>query len=97
MATRSRSRYLIEPRGPAWAAAGACATAPAPDAWHPDRETAQAADQVRPVCATCPVAEACLDYAMGRPWLTGIWAGTTTHQRRLARRAANAAAATTAA
>jgi WhiB family redox-sensing transcriptional regulator len=92
----TRSRYLIEPRGPAWATAGACATAPDPDAWHPDRETAKAADRVRPVCAACPVAEACLDYAVARPWLTGIWAGTTTHQRRLTRRTANTAATTAA-
>lgn len=52
------------------------------------------------VCARCPVADLCLEYAQARsePW--GIWGGMTERERaaarRRARRAANQAAETAA-
>lgn len=37
----------------------------------------------RRLCAGCPVAADCLDYALSGPWgYDGIWGGTTSRQRR---------------
>lgn len=46
----------------------------------------------RAVCASCPVRDACLDYALSHPMaagqpLQGIWAGTSMKDRRKLRRA----------
>jgi WhiB family transcriptional regulator, redox-sensing transcriptional regulator len=40
----------------------------------------------RQVCATCPVRQECLDYAMGEPDLIGIFGGTSLDQRKKMRR-----------
>lgn len=52
---------------------------------HPsDNATAVVA---RAICASCPVADACLDYALGIGEPHGIWGGTSERQRRKLRRA----------
>ena len=45
------------------------------------------AREVADLCGGCPVAEACLEYALAHS-VEGIWAGTTTAQRRRLRRRA---------
>ncbi|TMZ53965.1 WhiB family transcriptional regulator [Klebsiella pneumoniae] len=72
----------------AWVPKGRCAASGDPDAWHPDDETSTAhrTEHARHICRSCPAAEACLDYALRHPWVTGIWADTTTAQRRRIRR-----------
>jgi len=40
----------------------------------------------RQVCATCPVQEACLIYAIESRQTVGIWGGATTRERRRLRR-----------
>jgi len=40
------------------------------------------------LCATCPVREECLDYALSDPTLDGFWAGTTAQERKRMRRVA---------
>ena len=40
----------------------------------------------RQVCATCPVQEACLAYAVESRQTVGIWGGATTRERRRLRR-----------
>lgn len=57
-----------------------------PDAFFPDVENGRAVAVVKRVCAACPVRTACLDYALARPELVGIWGGTTTNQRRQLRK-----------
>ena len=47
------------------------------------RETLQAKD----ICAECPVQGPCLEFALGRADLLGIWAGTTPNERTSMRRA----------
>jgi WhiB family transcriptional regulator, redox-sensing transcriptional regulator len=43
-------------------------------------------DRLGEVCARCPVAPACLAYALARPELQGCWGGTSDGQRRALRR-----------
>ena len=38
------------------------------------------------VCKTCPVNRACYIYAVKRPYLRGIWGGSTYQERELVRR-----------
>lgn len=73
----------------AWMLQGRCATTSDPNAWHPANEegTGDRTRTARRLCRACPVAAACLDYALNRRWLTGIWADTTTDQRYRMRRA----------
>ncbi|PSK80458.1 transcription factor WhiB [Murinocardiopsis flavida] len=71
---------------------GLCRRMADPDAWHPVREYRQdpTTTAALETCRACPVAAACLDYALARPWISGIWGATTTRQRRTMRAAAAA-------
>lgn len=37
---------------------------------------------VRAICDACPVKQTCLDYALERPQLQGIWGGTSEEERK---------------
>ncbi|WP_051415469.1 WhiB family transcriptional regulator [Nocardiopsis sp. CNT312] len=69
--------------GLAWIEQALCAHSPRPDRWHPEQETEDTVYQACVWCAACPVADQCLATALAarRP-VTGVWAGTTTRQRR---------------
>lgn len=43
-------------------------------------------EQAKAVCARCPVAEACLEWALNTNQDAGIWGGTTEDERRTLRR-----------
>ena len=50
------------------------------------------ADRAKAICATCPVAEACLEYAIDTRQPDGVWGGMTpTERHRLLRRRQKAA------
>ncbi len=69
-----------------WAAYAACRSAD-PDLFFPGSD-AEARHALR-ICATCPVVEDCLDYALMARERYGIWGGTTERERRrLLRRSA---------
>ncbi|MFE0295018.1 WhiB family transcriptional regulator [Nocardiopsis alba] len=69
-----------------------CRTVADPDAWHPTTETPDAVADAREACMACPVRTDCLSYVLGqRTPLTGVWAATTTRQRRVMRTEANKA------
>lgn len=70
---------------PDWSTA-ACAGSSAE--WVPDTdaEEARAKRRLAPICAGCPIRVACLAWAM-RNREMGVWAGTTTEQRKSLRRA----------
>ena len=60
--------------------------------------TEDEADEAKAVCASCPVRQACLDYAIQTRQDDGVWGGLTESERRrerrrraVARRAATAA------
>jgi hypothetical protein len=61
------------------------------DRWFPDQEEIgrrafnAAVAEARAVCASCPVREACLAYAV-QAGVDGMWGGTTERQRRSMRR-----------
>lgn len=68
---------------PAWHRKAACRGA-GPDAFFPKR--GGATKEGRAMCARCPVIEECLRYAVADEDNVGIWAGTSTAQRRQLRR-----------
>lgn len=55
-----------------------------PDAWFPEGGQPGIA-AVRVICAACPVAAPCLEWALEH-YEQGIWSGTTRHQRQEIRR-----------
>lgn len=56
--------------------------------FFPEPETHELAAPARAVCAACPVAEQCLEFALARPGLYGVWGGLTTSERRTLRQRA---------
>jgi WhiB family transcriptional regulator, redox-sensing transcriptional regulator len=56
-----------------------CANHPRPDLWF-----SYSALQKRAVaiCKQCPLRERCLDHAVSRPEVHGVWGGTTAEDRR---------------
>lgn len=70
---------------PEWMSRGLCTRAPDPDLWFP--EVGQSTQPAIAVCARCPVADACLGYALSLPANpAGVWGGTSEEQRRKLRR-----------
>lgn len=57
-----------------------------PEIFHPTIQETSLANKAKAVCANCPVIDACLEYALGMPGVTGIYAGTNEKERRLMRR-----------
>lgn len=56
-----------------------------PDVFFPETYGSQHRRQIdlaRRACASCPIQEHCLEWAVDRPDLDGIWAGTTPLERR---------------
>lgn len=59
-----------------------------PDLFFPGEALEETrAQELASLCGTCPVAEQCLEFALSRTEV-GIWAGTTTAQRKKLRRRA---------
>lgn len=60
-----------------------------PDLFFPVGTTGLAVEQIaeaKAVCATCPVREACLEYALATNQDSGVWGGTSEDERRSLRR-----------
>lgn len=51
--------------------------------WFPDKsdQLSPASNQAMRICATCPVIQMCLDWAVTKPELFGIWGGKTDSER----------------
>jgi WhiB family redox-sensing transcriptional regulator len=73
-----------------WRKQGACLSAD-PDLFFPISSRGVSATQIdraKRVCASCPVREQCLDFALSTQQQFGIWGGATEDERkRLTRRA----------
>jgi len=78
-----------DPRVVTWRDLASCAEAD-PDAFFPEK--GGSTRKARQVCAACPVAAQCLDYALEREEPFGIWGGMTASQRRQLLRRGRAAA-----
>lgn len=87
MAERQRHRMGIVQREP-WTAYAVCRGVD-PDLFYPERYRPDQVAQAKAVCAGCPVAGPCLDYANAHNE-PGIWGGLSERQRkrRRAKRAA---------
>jgi WhiB family redox-sensing transcriptional regulator len=69
---------------PAWRRRAAC-KGQRTDAFFPGR--GQSTHAAKAVCVGCAVRQDCLEYALADPDLDGVWAGLTTKERRVMRRA----------
>lgn len=49
-------------------------------------DTSRVSKSLRAMCGTCPVQRGCLEYALDRPKIVGIWGGSSERQRSLARK-----------
>ena len=80
-----------------WAERALCAQAD-PDAWFPTKGQHAIAKTATRICRQCPVRVQCLDYALSGAdtwggYATGIWGGTTPHERDRLRQQRKAVAA----
>lgn len=57
-----------------------------PDDFHPSRGEDAKATAAKAICDACPVRVDCLEYAIERPDLEGIWGGVNARGRREIRR-----------
>ncbi len=64
---------------PNWMARGLCANQP-PETFFPSDGVG--VEVAKRICATCPVAEPCLEYALENRIDHGVWGGCSERQRR---------------
>lgn len=69
-----------------WREAAACLDVPGDVTFFPDKENVAAIAKAKAVCATCPVADECLTWAIKSNQPEGIWGGHTPKERRSLRR-----------
>jgi WhiB family redox-sensing transcriptional regulator len=68
---------------PAWHSGAACRSTGVAKFFPPEGGSLSAA---RSVCESCVVTEECLSYALSRPSLKGVWAGTSERRRQALRK-----------
>ena len=79
-ASRAAGRPVLPvSRPPAWMDDALCAQSD-PDAWFPER--GESANAPKRVCAACLVRDECLEYALTRHEIDGIWGGLSYAERR---------------
>jgi WhiB family redox-sensing transcriptional regulator len=74
-ATRVKAGQLDED----WRIDSACRQGHSPELWHPYNPTEASLGVT--ICQTCPVAQACLSYALAHDERYGTWGGLTEWQR----------------
>ena len=65
---------------PEWMADGAC-VGQDPEVFFPPPGLNQYANAAKKICARCPVAQTCLQYALDHEEAHGIWGGMSARQR----------------
>jgi WhiB family redox-sensing transcriptional regulator len=69
-----------------WREAAACLDVEGEVTFFPDKEDLGAIVKAKAICATCPVADICLTWAIETNQSEGIWGGHTAKERRKLRR-----------
>ncbi len=69
-----------------WREAAACLDVTDEVNFFPNKEDLGGIVQAKAVCATCPVADICLSWALETNQTEGIWGGHTAKERRKLRR-----------
>lgn len=69
-----------------WREAAACLDVTNQVSFFPDREDLRGIAKAKAVCATCPVADVCLTWAIETNQSEGVWGGHTPKERRALRR-----------
>lgn len=64
---------------PAWRQRAACRGVD-PDIFYPVSD--EEAEDAKAICATCPVRQLCLDWALANREKEGVWGGATERERR---------------
>ena len=85
---RFRSPFEASPGRVTWRELAACRTAD-PDLFFPIGKTGPAVAEIqraKAICASCPVRERCLTFALDTRQDFGIWGGFDDDERRLLRR-----------
>ena len=77
---------LIDMTVTPWREAAACLDVPEDVSFFPDKEDLRAIAKAKAICATCPVADECLTWAIESKQAEGIWGGHTPKERRTLRR-----------
>jgi WhiB family redox-sensing transcriptional regulator len=77
---------LIDMTVTPWREAAACLDVPEDVTFFPDKENVAAIAKAKAICATCPVADECLTWAIESNQSEGIWGGHTPKERRTLRR-----------
>lgn len=87
-----RLRDIIDTEGEPWKRDAACREHPGPG-WVPTDSRAErvALEHLGPICARCLAVDDCLAYALEDPAIVGVWAGTTSGDRKRLRRQHRAA------
>jgi WhiB family redox-sensing transcriptional regulator len=67
----------------AWMVDGVCRQVD-PDLFFPEYGQ-NVTKHARKVCASCPVMDECLAYALAHPGILGVWGGTSESERRVLR------------
>ncbi|MEA1902404.1 MAG: WhiB family transcriptional regulator [Actinomycetota bacterium] len=69
-----------------WREAASCLEQTDEVTFFPDRDDIGAIAKAKAICATCPVADVCLSWAIESNQNDGIWGGHTPKERRTIRR-----------
>ena len=69
-----------------WREAASCLDVPPDVTFFPDKEDVGAISKAKAICATCPVADECLSWAIDTNQSEGVWGGHTAKERRAIRR-----------
>jgi WhiB family redox-sensing transcriptional regulator len=79
-------RAVIDLTVTPWREAAACLEVQSEVSFFPDKEDFGGIVKAKAVCATCPVADECLSWAIETNQSEGIWGGHTPKERRKLRR-----------
>jgi WhiB family transcriptional regulator, redox-sensing transcriptional regulator len=79
-------RIVIDLAVTPWREAAACLDVESEVSFFPDNEDLGAIVTAKAICATCPVADVCLTWAIETNQSEGIWGGHTAKERRKLRR-----------